>query len=96
MGRLTVLGIALAVGACAMGGGGGQADQQAMTSGEEVTGTVTAVDDQTDEITVGGETYAMSEQAGTSMMPQVGDQVTLFYREEGDEKVVTRIGQSLQ
>jgi Cu/Ag efflux protein CusF len=96
MGRLRVLAIGLALGACAMGGGGEQADQQAMTSGEEVTGTVTGVDDQTHEITVGDETYAMSQQAGTSMMPQVGDQVTLFYREEGDEKVVTRIGQKQQ
>jgi len=96
MGRLTVLAVGLALGACAMGGGGEQADQQAMTSGEEITGTVTAVDDQTHEITIDDETYAMSQQAGTSMMPQVGDQVTLFYREEGDEKVVTRIGQKQQ
>lgn len=96
MGRLTVFAIGLTLGACAMGGGGEQVDQQAMTSGEEVTGTVTAVDDQTHEITIGDETYAMARQAGTSMMPQVGDQVTLFYREEGDENVVTRIGQPLQ
>jgi hypothetical protein len=96
MGRLTVFGVGLALGACAMGGGGGHADQQVMTSGEEVTGTVTTVDDQTHEITIGDETYVMSRQAGTSMMPQVGDQVTLFYREEGDEKVVTRIGQKRQ
>ena len=96
MGRLTVFGVALALGACAIGGGGAQADQQARTSGEEVTGTVTAVNDQTDEVTVGGETYVMSRQAGTAMMPQVGEEVTLFYREDGDEKVVTRIGQKRQ
>ena len=96
MGRFIVFGVGLALGACAMGGGGTQADQQATTSGEEVTGTVTAVNDQTDEVSIGGDTYVMSRQAGTSMMPQVGDDVTLFYREEGDEKVVTRIGQKRQ
>jgi hypothetical protein len=33
------------------------------------------------------------EGGGTALFPQVGSEVTLFYREEGGKKVVTRIGQ---
>jgi hypothetical protein len=31
---------------------------------------------------------------GASVMPQVGAEITLFYREEGDDKLITRIGQA--
>lgn len=58
-----------------------------------VTGTVTEVDDTTHEITVDGKTFNMPEQAGTAMMPAVGDKVTLFYEEREGENLITRIGQ---
>jgi hypothetical protein len=66
-------------------------------SGEEgtkVTGLVTAADPQTQEITIDDQTYVMpKEGGGAALFPQVGAEVTLSYREEGGQKVITRIGQ---
>ncbi len=76
---------------------GAIAEQEATAaSGTEVTGIVTSADEQTHEIIIDGETFVMPEQSGTAMMPAEGDKVTLFYREEGGQKVITRIGQPQQ
>lgn len=58
-----------------------------------VTGTVTEVDETAQEIVVDGKTFTLADQAGTAMMPAAGDKVTLFYEEQGDKNMVTRIGQ---
>lgn len=58
-----------------------------------VTGTVTEVNEDTHVIEVDGKTFSLDDQAGTAMMPAVGDKVTLFYEEQGDHNMVTRIGQ---
>jgi hypothetical protein len=63
--------------------------------GTKVTGIVTAADTPTKEITIDGETYVMpAEGGGASLFPQIGTEVTLYYEEQGDQKVVTRIGQA--
>jgi hypothetical protein len=63
--------------------------------GTKVTGIVTAADTATHEITIDGETYVMPEEGGgASLFPQAGAEVTLYYEEEGDQKVITRIGQA--
>jgi hypothetical protein len=63
--------------------------------GTKVTGIVTAADTETHEITIDGETYVMPEEGGgASLFPQTGAEVTLYYEEEGDQKVITRIGQA--
>jgi peptidoglycan hydrolase-like protein with peptidoglycan-binding domain len=78
-------------------GGAGQEAAAATTgSGTEVTGLVTAVDEQAYEIVIDGQTYVMPEQSGTAMLPAEGDRVTLFYREEGGRRMITRIGQPRQ
>jgi hypothetical protein len=41
------------------------------------------VDRENGKITVGSETYTMDKQSGTSMMPAVGDKVTLTYKDSG-------------
>jgi hypothetical protein len=71
------------------------AEEQATgEDGEQVTGMVTAADETTREIVLDeDQTFVMEEHGGTSLWPQVGDRVTLFYREEEGEKVITRIGQ---
>ena len=79
--------------------GAGQAGQAggsaaAASSGKEVTGLVTKIDQQTHAITIDGQEYVMVPTAGTAMMPSVGDRVSLNYREEGGKKVITRIGQA--
>jgi hypothetical protein len=56
--------------------------QQQQGSGQEegtkVTGTVTAADPQTHEITIEGETYVMPEEGGgASLFPQTGAQALL-------------------
>ena len=56
-----------------------------------VTGMVTEADQQTREITIEDQTYVMPAQE--ALFPQVGAEITLFYREEGGQKVITRIGQ---
>ena len=73
-----------------------QGQQATAASGTEVTGVVTSVDEEAHEIVIDGQTYAMPEQGGTAMLPAEGDRVTLFYREEGGQKVITRIGQPQQ
>ena len=68
--------------------------QQASEEDMKVTGMVTAADQQTGEITIDEQTYVMpKESGGASLSPQVGAEITLFYREDGDQRVVTRIGQ---
>jgi hypothetical protein len=63
----------------------------------KVTGLVTEADEQTKEIPIENETYVMPDEAGgASLFPQVGAEVTLFYREEDGQKVITRIGQAQQ
>ncbi len=72
------------------------AQQQGATtdSGTEVTGVVTSADEQTREIVIDGQTYVMpAEGGGAALMPAEGDEVTLFYREEGGQRLITRIGQ---
>jgi hypothetical protein len=65
--------------------------------GTRVTGLVTSADPQTQEITIEDQTYIMpKEGGGAALFPQVGSEVTLFYREEGGQKVITRIGQKQQ
>ena len=68
----------------------------AADEGKMVTGTVTEADSETGMITVDGQTYKMPQQSGTAMMPAPGDKISLFYREEGGQKVITRIGQAAQ
>jgi hypothetical protein len=89
MRKLMLAGVALALGA--LSPQGGIAQQQ--DSGTKVTGTVTEADENMQKITVNDETFVMPEQGGTVVFPQVGDKVTLFYEEQGGEKVITRIGQ---
>jgi len=63
--------------------------------GTKVTGTVTAADTRTHEITIEGETYVMPEESGgASLFPQTGAEITLYYEEQGGQKVITRIGQA--
>jgi hypothetical protein len=71
--------------------GGGQAAEEDM----KVTGMVTEADQETKEITIEDEKFVMPEEGGgASMFPQVGAEVTVYYREEGGQKVITRIGQA--
>lgn len=102
---LMLMAAALAAGALALNGAAAQQTQQEQQAqpaeqGEEgmkVTGMVTEVDEDTNEITVDGKTFIMSDSGGgASMMPQVGAEVTLFYREEGGQNLITRIGQAQQ
>lgn len=70
-----------------------EAKTEASENEMSVTGTVTEVDETAQEIVVDGKTFILADQAGTAMMPAAGDKVTLFYEEEGDKNMVTRIGQ---
>ncbi len=96
---------ALAAGALALNGAAAQQtqqDQQAQETeegadGMKVTGMVTDVDKDANEITIDGKNYIMSDTGGgAAMMPQVGAEITLFYREEGGQNLITRIGQAQQ
>lgn len=72
---------------------GAIAEEQAEDE-EQVTGMVTAADEVTREIVIDeDETFVMADHGGAALWPQVGDRITLFYREEDGERVVTRIGQ---
>ena len=87
---------ALAASALALGGA---AADEAKQSGDDakVTGMVTEVDKDSNEITIDDQTFIMADSAGgASMMPQVGAEITVFYREEGDKRLITRIGQAQQ
>jgi hypothetical protein len=96
MQKTTLMAVVAAAAALSLNGAAAQQAKQ----GEEdnqVTGMVTEVDKTSNEITIGDETFIMPDSAGgASMMPQVGAEITLFYREEGDEKLITRIGQAQQ
>jgi Cu/Ag efflux protein CusF len=89
MRKLMVAGAALVAGALALQG----AAAQQQGSGMKVTGIVTSTDEDAHKITIGDQTFVMPEQGGTALFPQAGDEVTLFYEEQGNEKVITRIGQ---
>jgi hypothetical protein len=104
MRKLMLIGAALAVGAFGLNQtvaqqvqqqGDEQAAEQAAEEGMKVTGLVTEADQQTKEITIEDETFVMPDAAGgASVFPQVGAEVTVFYREEDGQKVITRIGQA--
>jgi hypothetical protein len=65
--------------------------------GTQVMGMVTAADPQTQKITIEDQTFVMpKEGGGAALFPQVGSEVTLSYKEEGGQKVITRIGQKQQ
>lgn len=95
---------ALAAGALAIHGAAAQQTQDQQTQpaqegpdGIKVTGMVTDVDKDANEITIDGKTFIMSDSGGgAAMMPQVGAEITLFYREEGGQNLITRIGQAQQ
>jgi hypothetical protein len=97
MRKLMLIGAALAVGAfglnqtLAQQQGTGQAAEEDM----KVTGMVTEADQETKEITIEDQKFVMPEEGGgASLFPQVGAELTVFYREEGGQKVITRIGQA--
>lgn len=96
MRKLMLIGAALAFGAFGLNQAlaqqqGGQAAEEDM----KVTGMVTEADQQTKEITIEDQKFVMPEEGGgASLFPQVGAEVTVFYREEGGQKVITRIGQA--
>jgi hypothetical protein len=95
MRRLLFILVALA--ALALHEATAQQDQQQTPNGEmEVTGIVTEADEETREITINDQTFVMPEGGGAALFPAAGDEITLFYRQEGDQKVVTRIGQKMQ
>ena len=95
MRKLMLTVVALAAGALSLNGAAAQQTQQEGPDDMKVTGMVTEVDKDTNEITVDDKTFIMSDSAGgASMMPQVGAEITLFYRDEGDKKLITRIGQA--
>jgi EF hand len=74
--------------------GAAQQAQPQAAEGMQVTGMVTEADQQTREITIDDQTYVMpAEGGGASLFPQVGAEITLFYKEESGQKVITRIGQ---
>jgi hypothetical protein len=76
-----------------------QEAQQARSGeeGTEITGMVTAADPQTLEIKIEDQTYVMpKEGGGAALFPQVGSEVTLYYKEESGQKLITRIGQKKQ
>jgi hypothetical protein len=49
-------------------------------------------DPETHEITIGEQTYVMPEEGGSVSIPSGGAEITLFYKEEGVQNVITRIG----
>ncbi len=71
-----------------------QAQQGAAQEGMQITGVVTAADPQTQKITIEDQTFVMpKEGGGAALFPKVGSEVTLSYREEDGQKMITRIGQ---
>jgi hypothetical protein len=97
MRRLLFILVALAARALSLNQAVAQQDQQQTSNGEkEVTGIVTEADEETREITVNDQTFVMPEGGGAALFPQAGDEITLFYRQEGNQKVITRIGQKKQ
>lgn len=102
MRKLMLIGAALAVGAFGLNETLAQqvqqqGDQQGAEEDMKVTGMVTEADQQTKEITIEDQKFVMPEEGGgASLFPQVGAEVTVFYREEDGQKVITRIGQAEQ
>lgn len=97
MRKLMLIGATLAVGALGLNQtlAQQQGSEQAAQGDMKITGMVTEADEQTKEITIEDEKFVMPETAGgASVFPQVGAEVTAFYREEGGQKVITRIGQA--
>ena len=100
MRKLMLIGAALAVGAFGLNQSLAQqvqqqGDEQAAEEGMKVTGMVTEADQQTNEITIDDQKFVMPDAAGgASMWPQVGAEITVFYEEQGGQKVITRIGQA--
>jgi hypothetical protein len=94
MHKIMLIAALLAVGAFTLHGATAQQEKQASEEGIKVTGMVTEADQETREITINEQTYVMSKEGGgEALFPQVGAEITLFYREEGGQKVITRIGQ---
>jgi hypothetical protein len=92
-----LVGAALAVGAFGLNQTSAQQAQQQGGAEEDmkVTGMVTEADQESKEITIEDQKFVMPEEGGgASMFPQVGAEITVFYREEGGQKVITRIGQA--
>jgi hypothetical protein len=89
-----ILATLLALGTLSLQEGAAQQAQQPAAEDMKVTGLVTEADQQTHEITIDDQTYVMPEEGGgASLFPQVGAEITLFYKEEGGQKIITRIGQ---
>ncbi len=87
---------ALTAGALSLNASAGQQIQQTAANDEmKATGTVTDVDQDKHEITIGDQTYMMPPMGGgAAMMPQVGADVTITYEVRDGMKTVTRIGQA--
>lgn len=98
MRRFVLMLAALALGAFGLHGAAAQQVQQQgqADDGAKVTGVVTSADAQTGEITIDGKTFVMEGHGGATMFPHAGDKVTLFYRQQDDKNVITRIGQAQQ
>ena len=61
----------------------------------KITGMVAQANQETKEITIEDKKFVMPEEGGgATLFPQVGAEVTVFYREEDGQKVITRIGQA--
>ena len=87
-----ILAALLAFGTLSLQEGAAQQAQQSAAEDMKVTGMVTEADQETREITIDDQTFVMPAE-GVALFPQVGAEITLFYKEEGGEKVITRIGQ---
>ncbi len=101
MRKLLIMSAALAAGALSLPAMAAQQSEQTSTSqqsaanqGNEVTGTVTEVSKDKQQITVNGQKFRMEMGGGAAMMPNVGDRITLYYQERDGQKTVTRIGQA--
>jgi hypothetical protein len=98
MRRLMLIAAALIIGGLGWHGATAQQAPKEQGTAEEmkVTGTVTEADEETREITIEGQKYVMDEHGGAALFPQAGDEITLFYEEKGERKVITRIGQAME
>jgi hypothetical protein len=101
MRKLLILSAALAAGALSLPAVAAQQPEQTSTSqqtaaneGQKVTGTVTNVDQNKQEITIDGQKYQLLLGAGAGLEPQVGAKVTAYYEERNGQKTITRIGQA--
>jgi ribosomal 50S subunit-recycling heat shock protein len=92
MRKLLIMSAALMAGALSLPAMAAQ--QSTATEGTKLTGTVTEVSKDKQQITINGQQLRMEMGGGAAMMPNVGDTVTLYYQERNGEKTVTRIGQA--